>query len=49
LPELIQVADRILVMAEGRITGELPGRTTQEAIMKLAAPQRSSPAMTPIA
>jgi len=49
LPELIQVADRILVMAEGRITGELPGRTTQEAIMKLAAPQRSSPAMIPIA
>ena len=42
LPELIQIADRILVMAEGRITGELPGRTTQEAIMKLAAPRASS-------
>ena len=39
LPELIQVADRILVMREGRITGELPGRTTQEEIMRLAAPQ----------
>ncbi len=38
LPELIQVADRILVMREGRLTGELPGRTTQEAIMRLAAP-----------
>jgi ribose transport system ATP-binding protein len=38
LPELIQVADRILVMCSGRITGELPGRTTQEAIMRLAAP-----------
>lgn len=38
LPELIQVADRILVMCAGRITGELPGRTTQEAIMRLAAP-----------
>jgi len=37
LPELIQVADRILVMRQGRITGELPGRTTQEEIMKLAA------------
>jgi ABC-type sugar transport system ATPase subunit len=46
LPELIQVADRILVMAEGRITGELPGKTTQEAIMKLAAPQTNSRAMT---
>jgi ABC-type sugar transport system ATPase subunit len=38
LPELIQVADRILVMREGRLTGELPGRTTQEEIMRLAAP-----------
>ena len=36
LPELLQVADRILVMRQGRITGELPGRTTQEEIMKLA-------------
>jgi ribose transport system ATP-binding protein len=42
LPELIQIADRILVMAEGRITGELPGRTTQEEIMKLAAPRATS-------
>ncbi len=49
LPELIQVADRILVMAEGRITGELPGRTTQEAIMKLAAPEAVSRAMAPTA
>lgn len=38
LPELIQVADRILVMCGGRITGELPGKTTQEKIMRLAAP-----------
>lgn len=36
LPELLQVADRILVMRQGRITGELPGHTTQEEIMKLA-------------
>ena len=36
LQELIQVADRILVMRHGRITGELPGRTTQEAVMRLA-------------
>ncbi len=41
LPELIQVADRILVMREGRLTGELPGRTTQEEIMRLAAPLTS--------
>jgi ABC-type sugar transport system ATPase subunit len=38
LPELIQVADRILVMCGGRLTGELPGKTTQEEIMRLAAP-----------
>lgn len=38
LPELLQVADRILVMREGQLSGELPGRTTQEQIMRLAAP-----------
>jgi ABC-type sugar transport system ATPase subunit len=37
MPELLQVADRILVMREGRITGELPGRCTQEQIMRYAA------------
>jgi ribose transport system ATP-binding protein len=37
LTELIQVADRILVMRSGKISGELPGRTTQEEIMALAA------------
>jgi ABC-type sugar transport system ATPase subunit len=43
LPELLQVADRILVMREGSLTGELPGRTTQEAIMRLAAPVAAQP------
>lgn len=37
MPELLQVADRILVMRQGRINGELPGRTTQEEIMRCAA------------
>ncbi|MEZ5398039.1 MAG: sugar ABC transporter ATP-binding protein [Bryobacteraceae bacterium] len=37
LPELIQVADRILVMTRGRLAGELPGRASQEEIMRLAA------------
>ena len=37
MQELLQVADRILVMRQGRLTGELPGRTTQEDIMRLAA------------
>ena len=36
LPELVQVADRILVMRQGRLAGELPGHTTQEEIMRLA-------------
>lgn len=43
LPELIQVADRILVMRGGAITGELPRGTTQEAIMHLAAFQSAAP------
>ena len=30
LPELLHVADRILVMRQGRISGELPRSTTQE-------------------
>jgi ABC-type sugar transport system ATPase subunit len=37
MQELLQVADRIVVMRQGTITGELPGRTTQEEIMRLAA------------
>jgi len=40
MQELLQVADRILVMRQGRITGELPGRTTQEEIMRYAALER---------
>jgi ribose transport system ATP-binding protein len=35
--ELLQVADRILVMRQGRISGELPKGTTQEEIMRRAA------------
>jgi len=37
LPELLQVADRILVMRQGRLSGEAPKGTTQEEIMRLAA------------
>jgi ABC-type sugar transport system ATPase subunit len=36
MPELLQVADRILVMRQGRISGELPRGTTQEEIMRRA-------------
>ncbi len=37
LPEILRMSDRILVMCEGRITGELlAGDATQERIMQLA-------------
>lgn len=37
LPELLQVADRILVMRDRNIIAELPRETTQEEIMRYAA------------
>ena len=37
LPELLQVADRILVMREGAIVADLPKETTQREIMHHAA------------
>ncbi len=37
LPELLQVADRILVMRAGKMVAELPRETTQEEIMHHAA------------
>jgi len=44
LPEVLRLSHRIVVMCEGRITGELDGRTaTQEAIMILAT-QRAAAA-----
>jgi rhamnose transport system ATP-binding protein len=37
LPEVLALADRILVMREGRLRGELPGSTaTEENVMTLA-------------
>jgi ribose transport system ATP-binding protein len=37
LPEILRMSHRVIVMCEGRITGELSaGEATQEAIMKLA-------------
>ena len=37
LPELLQVADRVLVMRDGEIVAELPRETTQQEIMRHAA------------
>ncbi len=42
LPELLQVADRILVMRAGCIRAELPRHTTQEEILRHAALDSSS-------
>ena len=46
LPELTQVADRILVMRQGHLTGELPGHATQESIMGLATFEHNVPTVT---
>jgi rhamnose transport system ATP-binding protein len=40
LPELLALCDRVLVMAEGRLTANLPrGIATQETIMHAAVPR----------
>jgi ABC-type sugar transport system ATPase subunit len=39
LPELLSICDRTLVMREGRLSGELDGKSaTQEKILELALP-----------
>jgi ribose transport system ATP-binding protein len=39
LPELLGIADRIVVLCEGRVTGEFArGETTEEALLKAALP-----------
>jgi ribose transport system ATP-binding protein len=37
LPELIGMSDRIVVMHEGRVAGELPAGATEQAVIALAA------------
>ncbi len=45
LPEVLRLSHRIVVMCEGRITGELDGRTaTQEDIMTLATERQNKAA-----
>jgi putative multiple sugar transport system ATP-binding protein len=42
LPELLGLCDRIYVMSQGRITGEVAGDdTTQEAVMRLMTQSRA--------
>ena len=43
LPEVLGVSDRIVVMREGRIAGELPREQANEhAVLSLALPQTSA-------
>ncbi len=42
LPELLGLADRILVMREGRLVGELPGDAREEEVIAVAMGHRES-------
>ena len=43
LPEIVGVSDRIVVMRQGAVVGELPGGATEEEVMALAVDHRPSP------
>jgi ribose transport system ATP-binding protein len=43
LPEVIGMSDRILVMRDGRLAGELPAGTSEEAILQLGTGARTAP------
>src|SRR5205823_2263804 len=50
LPEVLAMSDRVIVMREGRITGEFTrGKATQEKIMSAATGQALDSAPTPVA
>ena len=36
LPEVLGMSDRILIMRDGRIAGELPAKSTEQEIMLIA-------------
>jgi ribose transport system ATP-binding protein len=46
LPEIVGVSDRIVVMREGRIAGELPGGAAEETIMAIAVGHEESAGAT---
>jgi ribose transport system ATP-binding protein/rhamnose transport system ATP-binding protein len=37
LPELLGLADRVLVLRDGAVAGELPGGASEEDVMRLAS------------
>lgn len=43
LPEVIGMSDRILVMREGRLAGELPAGSSEETILQLGTGARTAP------
>jgi len=45
LPEVLRLADRVLVMCEGRITGEVEAGASQETIMSFAHQRQEQPAV----
>ncbi len=42
LPEIIGMSDRILVMRDGRLAGELPAGTSEEAVLQLGTGARNT-------
>ena len=45
LPEILGISDRILVLAEGRVTAEFArGAATEQAILQAAIPPQRPPA-----
>jgi ribose transport system ATP-binding protein len=47
LPEVLRMSHRIIVMCEGRITGELSGGASQEQIMTLATRRGATASLAP--
>ena len=43
LPEVIGMSDRILVMRDGRLAGELPAGASEEAVLQLGTGARTAP------
>ncbi|MCW5940931.1 MAG: ATP-binding cassette domain-containing protein [Fimbriimonadaceae bacterium] len=47
LPEVLRLADRVVVMRQGRVAGELArGEASQERILELALPRETDPAVS---
>ena len=47
LPELIGMSDRLVVLSDGRVSGDLPGGSTEEEVMALATGSAADPSDDP--